>query len=262
MDVMASHVLDSTDLTRFTSIESMGISSDEVEDRDDAMNLRHYQEHSISFTDGKYKAKLPWKQNHPPLPTNYDITKRRTESTIRRLSKEPHLLLKYDEIIKEHENLGFIEKIDGVATSKRVHYIPHHGVKKDSTTTPIRIVYDCSCRASAGSPSLNDCLESTPPELNNLTTLLMRFRLGKYAVSADIEKAFLNVALHENDRDVTRFLWLSDPTDPDSELVTYLFRSVLFGATCSPFILNAKLLKHKVRCFSRNCKGINECCSS
>ncbi len=105
-------------------------------------------------------------------------------------------------------------------------------------------MYNCSCRASAGSPGLYDCLESTPPELNNLTTLLMRFRLGKYAVSADIEKAFLNVALHENDRDVTRFLRLSDPTDPDSELVTYRFRSVLFGATCSPFILNATLLKH------------------
>jgi len=72
----------------------------------------------------------------------------------------------------------------------------------------------------------------------------MRFRLGKYAVSADIKKAFLNVALHDDDRDVTRFLWLSDPTDPESELVTYRFRSVLFGATCSPFILNGKLMKH------------------
>ncbi|KAH3721069.1 hypothetical protein DPMN_063984 [Dreissena polymorpha] len=54
--------------------------------------------------------------------------------------------------------------------------------------TPIRIVYDFIFREFAGYPSMNDCLESTPPELNNLTTLLIRFRLEKYAVSADIEK--------------------------------------------------------------------------
>ncbi|XP_060591843.1 uncharacterized protein LOC132746638 [Ruditapes philippinarum] len=134
---------------------------------------------------------------------------------------------------KEQENRGFIERVDESSRAKRVHYIPHHGVEKNSTTTPIRIVYDCSCRQSERSPSLNDCLESTPPELNDLTTLLLRFRLGRYAVSTDIEKAFLHVGLHEDDRDATRFLWLSDPTDHKSQLVTYRFRVVLFGATCS-----------------------------
>ncbi|XP_052227507.1 uncharacterized protein LOC127842188 [Dreissena polymorpha] len=107
----------------------------------------------------------------------------------------------------------------------------------------MRIVYDCSCRKVTGSASLNDCLRSTPPELNDLTLLLMKFRIGQYGVVSDIEKAFLNVMLHEDDRDVTRFLWLSDPTDPCSALTTYRFRAVLFEATCSPFILSATILK-------------------
>jgi hypothetical protein len=80
--------------------------------------------------------------------------------------------------------------------------------------------------------------------MNDLTTLLLKFRLGRYEVSTDIQKAFLNVRLHEDDRDVTRFLWLSEPTDPKSQLVTYRFRVVLFEATCFPFILNATLLNH------------------
>ena len=63
-------------------------------------------------------------------------------------------------------------------------------------------------------------------------------------MSTDIEKAFLNVGLDIEDRDVTRFFWLSKPTDPNSDLTTYRFKSVLFGATCSPFILNAVLSKH------------------
>ena len=244
MDVIATHVSETTDLTRFWDIESMGISKDDNEDTDTSSYLHHYQEACITFSDGKYTAMLPWKQIHQPLPTNYDITKKRTQSTIKRLAQKPSLLKSYGTLIQEQEKRGFIERVDESSPATRLHYIPHHGVEKNSTTTPIRIVYDCSCRQSTGSPSLNDCLESTPPELNDLTTLLLRFRLGRYAVSTDIEKAFLHVGLHEDDRDVTRFLWLSDPTDPKSELVTYRFRVVLFGATCSPFILNATLLKH------------------
>ena len=40
------------------------------------------------------------------------------------------------------------------------------------------------------------------------------------------------------------FYWLSNPADPHSALQTYHFKSVLFGATCSPFTLNAVILKH------------------
>jgi hypothetical protein len=46
---------------------------------------------------------------------------------------------------------------------------------------------------------------------------------------------------------VTRFLWLSNSNDPNSPLITkctYRFRVVLFGTTCSPFILKATVLKH------------------
>ncbi|XP_069135116.1 uncharacterized protein [Argopecten irradians] len=81
-----------------------------------------------------------------------------------------------------------------------------------------------------------------PPQLNDLTTILLHFREKKYATSADIEKAFLNRGLE--DRDVTRFFWLKDTSDPEGGFDTYRFKSVLFGATCSPFILNATLLKH------------------
>ena len=44
--------------------------------------------------------------------------------------------------------------------------------------------------------------------------------------------------------DYTRFLWLSNLSDPNSHLLTYRFQAVLFGATSSPFILNAVLHHH------------------
>jgi hypothetical protein len=185
---------------------------------------------------------LPWKPDHPTLPTNYNIAKRRTQNTIYRLKQQPEMLQKYGEIINEQKRRGFIEKVPNAEIpSRNAHYIPHHGVKKESTTTPIRIVYDCSCKQSRDLPSLNDCLESTPPVLNDLTSFLIRFRQHKYAVSTDIEKAFLHVQLEGKDRDFTRFLWLSNPGDAYSPLTTYRFKYVLFGATCSPFILSATI---------------------
>ena len=73
---------------------------------------------------------------------------------------------------------------------------------------------------------------------------LVRFRTHPIGISTDIEKAFLHVRLSEADRDMTRFLWLSDPTDPESDFMTYRFRSVLFGSASSPFMLNAVLQTH------------------
>jgi hypothetical protein len=63
-------------------------------------------------------------------------------------------------------------------------------------------------------------------------------------LTADIEKAFLHIIVDEEDRDATRFFWLSDPMDPESPFDVYRFKSILFGASCSPFILNATLEKH------------------
>ena len=163
---------------------------------------------------------------------------------IYRLAKTPLLLKVYGNIIQEQERKGFVERVDTSSTSQSVHYIPHHPVKKESTTTPIRIVYDCSCKQSASSPSLNDCLNPGPPFLNDLCSILLCFRQHKFAFSADIEKAFLHVHLDEVDRDFTRFLWLSNTADPTSQFVTYRFRVVLFGAACSPFMLNAAISYH------------------
>ncbi|VDI62422.1 Hypothetical predicted protein [Mytilus galloprovincialis] len=80
--------------------------------------------------------------------------------------------------------------------------------------------------------------------MTDLTEILVRFRMYKYAVTADIEKAFLHIELDVDDRDVTRFYWLENPMDTESRLITYRFKVVLFGATCSPFMLSATLMKH------------------
>lgn len=122
----------------------------------------------------------------------------RTINIIDRLKKEPELFFKYGEIISKQERRGFIEKIDiQLPNDRKVHFIPHFPVKKDLVTTPKRIVYDC--REAVNAASLNFCLMNIPPQLNSIASILLRFRLSKYAVTTDIEKAFLNVGLEEED---------------------------------------------------------------
>ena len=80
-----------------------------------------------------------------PLTFKY-ICERRTRSLARRHIQTPTLMKSYNEIIKEQKRKGFIERVISEPMPNQVHYIPHHPVRKESSTTPIRIVYDYSCR--------------------------------------------------------------------------------------------------------------------
>ena len=95
--------------------------------------------------DGAYIVKFQRKPNHPTLPSNEAIAKHRTQQLVKRLTLSPTLLKVYNQILSEQESRGFIERVDTVDDTFGTHYIPHHSVEKDSPTTPIHIVFDCSC---------------------------------------------------------------------------------------------------------------------
>ncbi|KAL5009405.1 hypothetical protein ScPMuIL_014986 [Solemya velum] len=202
MNILADHKLEECVFERFWNIESLGI---ENQNRSENYTdiAKEYADTSIEFLHGKYTAKLPWKAEMPELQSNFGIVKRRTENVIRRLGRDPDLLRMYSKVLSEQEEKGFIERVDIASDcTNRIHYIPHHPVLKESATTPVRVVYDCSCRDGNGGASLNDCLESHSPNLNDLPGILTRFRLKQYALTTDIEKAFLQIGLHQEDRDV------------------------------------------------------------
>ena len=97
-------------LERFWNLESIGILPDETEKKKEREFVEDYQNSSIRLENGHYNAKLPWKPDHPPLPTNEAIAKGRTHSTVRRLATDPEKLKAYNQIITEQQQRGFIEK--------------------------------------------------------------------------------------------------------------------------------------------------------
>ena len=163
--------------------------------------LLTYQENYISQdTDGSYIVRFPLKENYPFLPSNLAICDHQTRALARRLSHQPGLLQLYGNIIADQQQRNFIEYAPSLST-KESHYIPHHPVRKNSPTTPIRIVYNCSCRQSPRHASFNDCLMVGDSALTDLCAVLLRFRLHCYALLTDIEKAFLHVKLDSQDQD-------------------------------------------------------------
>ena len=167
---------------------------------------------------------------------------------INRLHADKDLLHKYDEIIQQQVKNNTIEEVDVTKPSEtKRYYLPHHPIlTPDKETTKIRIVYDASAKAKSTASSLNECLFRGPIILPDLFGLLLRFRLYKLVLLADVEEVFLHIGIQETECDVTRFLWLRDIHSmvSNSNLVVYHFCRVPFGLTCSPFLLGATLKFH------------------
>ena len=127
----------------------------------------------------------------------------------------------------------------------RVHYLPHRAViREGAETTKLRVVYDASCKDGKTGVSLNSCLHVGPPMTPMIFDVLLRFRANHVALVGDIEKAFLKIEIHPEDRDSLRFLWVNDVNSPEPEVTILRFKRVVFGYNSSPFLLNAVLRHH------------------
>jgi hypothetical protein len=134
-----------------------------------------------------------------------------------------------------------------------VFYLPHQAVRKEKHgKTEWRIVFDASSHET-NAPSLNEVLEMGPNLLPEILAILLRFRLHHTAIISDITQAFLQLALDEKDRDLTRFFWYRITQDSEGhyhttdEVMTYRFTRLPFGLTCSPFLLSATMREHADR---------------
>jgi len=234
-------------IDEFWSLESIGI-KDSPTATDDDIALDNFNK-TIKYEDERYYATWPWKDDVSSLPDNYGLALGRLKSLLRKLKQHPDLLKQYDDIIQDQLDKGVIEQLPPNCNPEtKKHYIPHHAVVTPTkATTKVRIVYDASAKTNEKNCSLNECLYRGPVMLENLSGLLLRFRLKKVGIVADIEKAFLQIGLQEADRDVTRFLWVTDSNKLDQiteNIQIYRFTRLPFGVISSPFILASTINYH------------------
>ncbi|XP_029670941.1 uncharacterized protein LOC115240112 [Formica exsecta] len=175
------------------------------------------------------------------VPDNFNAAKKRLDGTLRRL-KSTNMVEQYNKIFRKWILEEIVEVVPAEEQNNRGHYLPHRPVvKPGSLTTPVRPVFDASCK-SGHTPSLNDCLAKGPNLIELLPSVLNRFRCGNIGVSADIRKAFLMIETAAEDRDFLRFLWWEEGRE--EQLMVLRHKRVVFGVNCSPFLLAAVIRFH------------------
>ncbi len=138
-------------------MEVLGLSDDLKQD----FNHTEFQENIQRLEDGTYSSHLPWKPDHPPLPTNEAQTVAKLRITTYQLEKMSKLE-EYHEIMRQQLEDSILEPVPTMPSGDNIHYAPHQPVIKDSAeSTKLRIVYDCSAKEDK-QPSLNDCREIGP----------------------------------------------------------------------------------------------------
>ena len=211
----------------------------EAEDGGKISNEDRYVLNKVKHThqrleDGRHQIGVAWKRGEPKLINNRKQALARLEG----LERHPFMQTlenrkRYQDIIKQHLDEGFIEKVPPEDLGRRdAFYLAHFPVlRPDKCTTKIRIVFDG--RQRYYNKALNDAVHKGPNLSNCLFTVLLKFRKNPIAVMGDIKQMFLQVSMAPEDRHYHRFLYRLNPKD---EPVEYQWCRHPFGNSGSPFV--------------------------
>ena len=180
-------------------------------------------------TSGRYVVNLPFKEPTSVLGNSLETAVRRFNFLEKRFRKNPEFKLSYCSEIEKMINSGYISLTEG----EDGYFIPHHGVfKQDSSSTPLRIVYDGSAKSSSGY-SLNDILHVGPKLHTDSFSILLRFRLFQVAMISDVRQMYLRILVTPEHRKFQKIVWRFNETD---SLQFYHLNVVTFGIKSSPYL--------------------------
>ncbi|XP_036342838.1 uncharacterized protein LOC118752096 [Rhagoletis pomonella] len=194
---------------------------------------------------GKYLVRLPLKSLYDPNQTigkSKQIALNRFHELERRLQRNADLREQYEDGIEDYFRLN---QIRPAMTMEELHcsttkcnqltvtscVLPHHAVVKEtSVTTKLRIVYDASSKTSNGR-SLNDLLCIGPPLQNDLSAVILKWRLHRYVFLADIQKMYRCIDMNLEDSNYQRILW----RNKDGHVYEYCLTTETFGTASAPY---------------------------
>ncbi|XP_066592054.1 uncharacterized protein [Prorops nasuta] len=190
---------------------------------------KHFKDTTRRNSDGRYVVRLPFRDTNFRLGDSKLMAMRRLSSLERKLNKNVEFKVKYDQVLNEYLHLEHAQICR--PKSNGGYYMPHHAVIKESSdTTKVRVVFDASAKSSNGL-SLNEVLMTGPTIQKKLYDHLIRFRTYKYVATADIEKMYRQVLVHNSDQQFQRFLWRQH-----EQIETYQLKTLTFGISSSPYL--------------------------
>lgn len=113
-------------------------------------------------------------------------------------------------------------------------YLPHHPViKNDSLTTKLRVIFYGSAKSTSGSSLLMG-----GPSVQDLFSIVFRFRSHTIVLTADITKIYSQVLVDKVDCSLQRIIWRFDPAE---ELQTYELNTVIYDTASASFLATRAL---------------------
>ncbi len=189
---------------------------------------------STKLIDGRYQVGCTWAPGNDRPHLSYEVALRRLDSLERsKYFAQPELRAQYADVFKQWKAQDFV-KIVPYPGEQAKNFIPHFPILKESSSTPVRPVMDCAVE-------MNKYLLAGPNLLNEVDTVLLRFRSGLYAVSGDIKQMFLRIYLTPEDRPFHCFLWRDTPTEHP---LVYQFQVHVFGNAGSPCVAVYTIKEH------------------
>jgi len=212
-------------LSLFTSAASQRITEEEKAEE-------HFVSTVVRDKHGRFVVKLPFAQDPQSLGDSRQMAQKRFFNLERRFEKEPALANEYRAFMAEYLDMDHMELANS-RTSGPSYYLPHHAVLKvDSLTTKLRVVFDGSAASKSGI-SLNDILLKGPKAQPDIFNILLRFRVHRVALTADVEKMYRQIRIATGDCEFQRIVYRADPRELLKE---YKLKTVTYGTRSASFL--------------------------
>ena len=241
-------------LEKMFSLDYVGCGdSEEQHSQIDLMMVKEFEE-GIQFRDNRYYVNLPWKKDLvDQVPSNHSVALSVLSRVVDRLEKNG-MLDAYHKVFQTQLEDGIIERINvSPEDFDKYIWIPHRPVIKaePNTTTKVRPVFNCSLKTDKR-PSLNEAAFAGINLMGDIVKLNLYFRSNDIIMLSDIKQAFLQILLAKEE-DKNRFCFFMKEGD---KLVTYRYRTIIFGFNASPFILNYVIKHHASRFPADECSHL------
>jgi hypothetical protein len=179
--------------------------------------------------DGMLQFPLPFTVEGQAFAYNKSVARNRTKCTLDNMRRK-HSEVFQSSIDKFNKNIQtanprFVQTANESNTNPKgcAYWIPIFSVWQKQKA---RLVFNAAAKTEG--KCLNDTLLQGPDRNNSLRGVLLRFRRYPYAVTADIENMFHQIAVPESQTTYMRFFWFRD-NDPEQELVEYRSNVHLMG---------------------------------
>lgn len=217
-------------LTKFWELEE--VSSERQLSVDDQACEENFSNTFERDEKGSYTVRIPFKERPTDLGNSKSKAAARLLQLEKRFAKNKELELQYKQFMQEYLTLGHMKQVSP-KDGEGKYYIPHQAViRESSSTTKLRVVFDASCKTSFGI-SLNQLMYVGPRIQQELADILLRWRKHQVAFTADIEKMYRQINIHEDDQPFQRILWRFNPWEDMRE---YKLTTVTYGTSSAPYL--------------------------